>query len=104
MALPFGEALQLLRQVGWNMGDDYGVTALIAQFQNVTDAMNLGNQRRFIRWNAKTRTQSPRSERVLQRLHEFVNSFSCTSGDCHTAWKTLRVRLGKFAVPCHAAA
>src|SRR5438552_14149029 len=60
--------------------------------------MNLRDQRRFIRWNTKARAQSPRSEHVLESLHEFVNSFSRARGDCDTTRKTLRVSVRQLAI------
>src|SRR5437867_5574279 len=95
--LPFCVPLELVRQLGWNMGDDHSIVAFIAQFKHVTDSMDLGDQRRFIRWNTKARAQSPGTQRILERLHESVNSFSGACGDCDAAGKTLRIRLGKLA-------
>src|SRR5207302_9704561 len=96
--LPFCVSLEPLRQIGWNMGDDYGIVAFIAQFQHVTDSMDLRDQRRFIRRNTKARAQSPRTQRILESLHEFVNSFSRARGDCDAAGKSLQVRFDQFTV------
>ena len=89
---------QLLFQMWWNVGDNHGVVALVAQLQHVTDSMDLGDQRRFIRWNTKTRAQPPRAERVFQRLHEFVNAFSGARGDRDAPGKAFHVRIGQLAV------
>src|ERR1043165_3537959 len=59
--------------------------------------MDLGNQCSFIRWNTKPRTQPPRSERALERLHKLVHSFSRTRGDRDTRRKTFQVRLRQLA-------
>src|ERR1043166_9056014 len=80
------------------MRDDQRVISFVAQFQHVTDAMNLGDQRAFIRGNSKARAQSPGSERILESLHQFVNSFACACRDRDAAGKPLRVRLRKLSI------
>src|SRR5437762_11008595 len=82
----------------WDVGDDQGVIAFVFQFKHVTDAMNLGDKGRFIRWNAKTRTQPPRTERVFESPHEVANAFSSARGDRDAPGKALHVRVRRFAV------
>jgi len=57
--LRFCISLQLLRQIGRNVRDDQSIIVLISQFQEVTDPMNLCDQRAFVRRNPKPRAQSP---------------------------------------------
>lgn len=42
-SLPLCVAFQLLRKLGWNVGDDHGIAALIPQFKHVADTMDLGD-------------------------------------------------------------
>ena len=53
------ESRELLLKLRRHVRHDHRVVVFVAQFEDVTDAMNLGDQRRFVRRNPKTRTQSP---------------------------------------------
>ncbi len=57
--LVFRVPLQLLRQVRRNVRDHQSIIALISQFEDVTNPMDLRDQRAFVRGNPKPRTQSP---------------------------------------------
>ena len=46
---PFRIAHELLRKVRRNVGDDQGIISFVPQLQHVTNSMNLGDQRAFIR-------------------------------------------------------
>jgi hypothetical protein len=52
------EPLQQLRR---GVGDDLRKLTFVTQLEDVTDAMNLGDQSRFAQWHAKTRAQPPRT-------------------------------------------
>src|SRR5438046_10214643 len=68
------------------------------ELEHVTDAMNLSDQRRFARGNPETRPQSPRAQRILQRLHQIVHAFASPCRDCYTSRKSFGVSLGQFAI------
>src|SRR6266478_698004 len=91
-------ALQLSRQIGWDVRDNDGVVAFVAQFQDVADAVDLGDQGRFIRWNTKTRAQPPRTKRLLERLHKVVNSLSGARRYRDAPRKAFSVRLRQLAI------
>jgi hypothetical protein len=55
----FRVPLQLLRQIGRNVRDDQSIVALVSQFEDVTNPMDLRDQRAFVRGNPKPRAQSP---------------------------------------------
>ena len=55
----FRVPLQLLRQIRRNVRDDQSIVALISQFEDVTNPMDLRDQRAFVRGNPKPRAQSP---------------------------------------------
>src|SRR6266542_1504588 len=82
----------------WNVGDNHRVVSFVPQLEHVADAMDLGDQGRFFRWNTKTRAQPPRTKRLFERLNELANSFSRARGYCDTPRKPFRVRLGQLAI------
>ena len=55
----FRVSLQLLRQIRRNVRDDQSIVALVSQFEDVTNSMDLRDQRAFLRGNPKPRAQSP---------------------------------------------
>ena len=55
----FRVSLQLLRQIRRNVRDDQSIVALVSQFEDVTNPMDLRDQRAFVRGNPKPRAQSP---------------------------------------------
>src|SRR5438445_12135456 len=55
LSVPF----QLLRQIGRHVGEDDRVVTVVAQFQYVTDPVNLGDQRALVCGDAEPGAQSP---------------------------------------------
>jgi hypothetical protein len=49
----FRMSLQLLRQIRRNVRDDHSIVALVSQFEDVTNSMDLRDQRTFLRGNPK---------------------------------------------------
>src|SRR4029453_5761605 len=96
--LPLRVSLQFLRQIRRNMRDDQSIVPLVSEFEDVTNPMDLRDQRAFVRRNPKPRAQSPRAECALERLHEVVYSFSGARGNRHASKKSLEVRIDDFSV------
>ena len=69
-------ALEFLRQIWRNVRDNQRGFAFVPQLEYMTNAMNFGDQRRLACRNAETGAQSPRTERILQGLHEPVHAFA----------------------------
>ena len=80
------------------MRDYQSIVALISQFEDVTNPMDLRDQRAFIRRNPKPRAQSPRAERAFESFNEFVYSFSGARGNRDAGGKSLEVRIDDFAI------
>src|SRR5712675_2360659 len=80
------------------MRDDQSIIALISQFEDVTDPMDLRDQRAFVCGNPESRPQSPRAECALESLYELVYSFSGARGNRHATGKPLEVRINPFSV------
>ena len=59
LSLPFCVSFQLLRQIGRHVGEDDRVVTVVAQFQYVTDPVNLGDQRALVCGDAEPGAQSP---------------------------------------------
>ena len=57
--LPFCVSFQLLRQIGRHVGENDRVVTVVAQFQHVTDPVNLGDQRALVCGDAEPGAQSP---------------------------------------------
>ena len=80
------------------MRDDQSIVPLISKFEDVTNPMNLRDQRAFVRGNPKSRPQSPRAECAFESLHEFVYSFSGARGNRHATGESLEVGINHFSV------
>src|SRR5712675_1546134 len=89
--LRFRISLQLLGQIRRNMCDDQSIVPLISQFEDVTDSMDLRDQRAFVCGNPESRPQSPRTECAFESLHELVYLFTGARGNRHAAGKPLEV-------------
>ena len=53
MPLVFRVSLQLLRQIRGNVRDDQSIVAVVSEFEDVTDSMDLRDQRAFLSGNSK---------------------------------------------------
>src|SRR5438128_10381160 len=91
-------ALEFLRQLWRNVRDDQRGFAFVPQLEYMTNAMNFGDQRRLACRNAETGAQSPRTERILQGLHEPVHAFARARGNRYASRKSFHISLSEFAI------
>ncbi len=90
--------LKFLRQLWRNVRDNQRAFAFVPQLEYMTNPMNFGDQRRLACRNAETGAQSPRTERILQGLHEPVHAFAGPRRDRYACRISFRVGLGQLTI------